>query len=56
MAKKNDSMMMLFPLVVILLGLVWLLNDMGIIKGHIPWWPIIVILVGFKMLMHPKSK
>ena len=55
MAKKNGSMMLL-PVVVIILGLVWMLNDLGIIKGHIPWWPIIVMLVGFKMLIHHKDR
>ena len=33
--------------IVLVVGIIWLLNSIGIIKGNIPWWPIIVIIVAF---------
>jgi len=33
-------------------GIVWLGNDMGLWNISFPFWPIIVILAGFVILLH----
>ena len=39
-----------FPKLAVLLfvvGILWLLTDLGIITVKIPWWPIILIVISF---------
>jgi hypothetical protein len=36
-----------FATIVLAVGVLWLLNSLGFIKGDIPWWPIVVIIVAF---------
>jgi apolipoprotein N-acyltransferase len=53
MAKKLTNLPV-FGIIVTLLGIYWLLNELGVIKVAIPWWPVIVILVGLKMILMEK--
>ncbi len=38
-------------IVLLLIGLLWLLSDLGVIALNLPWVPIIVILIALKMLV-----
>lgn len=49
---KDYPKSLLFPLLVILVGLLWLAQKMGVLTGEI-WnyfWPVLVIIIGLKML------
>jgi len=41
------------PIFFLIIGIMWLLNDMGIISIDIPWLPLIVIVFSLKALMYP---
>jgi len=49
MAKKVKAMP-LFAIIVLLIGIVWLLTEMGVISADVPWLPIIMILVGLNWI------
>lgn len=34
-----------FAFVLLILGLVWLLSELGIITIDIPWWPVILVVL-----------
>ncbi|MFC1517836.1 hypothetical protein ACFL5G_04690 [Candidatus Margulisiibacteriota bacterium] len=55
MAKKAKALP-LFAIVVLLIGITWLLTEMGIISTNIPWWPVILILVGANWIYEYYSK
>lgn len=46
-------------LIVLVLGILFLLDNLGIANIHVgwiiaKWWPVILILVGLRMLMRPR--
>jgi len=41
-----------FATIVLAVGIFWLLNSLGIIKGNIPWWPIILIVVALGWIVN----
>ena len=45
MAKKAKSLPV-FAIIVLLIGILWLLAELGVISANIPWWPVILILLG----------
>ncbi len=42
---KGKSCFPGFAIIVLLIGISWLLTDLGILTVKIPWWPIILIVV-----------
>lgn len=49
MAKKVKALP-LFAIVVLLIGIFWLLTELGVISADIPWWPVILILLGINWI------
>lgn len=41
-----------FATIALAIGIFWLLNSLGIIKGNIPWWPIILIVVALGWIVN----
>jgi hypothetical protein len=44
-----------FPTVAVLLlivGVVWLLTDLGIMAVNIPWWPVILIILALGWIIN----
>ena len=53
MAKNN------FPtlaVILLVLGIVWLLNDMSIISINIPWIPLVLIIIAVGIIMNRYQK
>ena len=42
--------------ILLLLGIVWLLNSMGVYTIDIPWLPVVVIIVAVAMIFNRFSK
>ena len=48
-----------FPTVAIILllvGIFWLLNELGILAVNIPWWPIILIVVALSWIINSYTR
>jgi hypothetical protein len=43
-------------LILLVLGLIWLLNDMNIIAVNVPWVPVVLIIVAIGMIVNRFSK
>lgn len=59
MAKKESQAGKFPTLAVILLiiGVVWLLNELKILTVNVPWWPLILIVIAIGMMYNRfKSK
>lgn len=44
------------PLILIVVGVIWLLNDLGIIATDIPWFPVAIIIFGIGWLIDSRKK
>jgi len=54
MAKKCDCWGKGFPTVPIILlvvGILWLLNSLNVITAEIPWWPIVLIIIAIGLVV-----
>ncbi len=40
-----------FPIIALVLGVLWLLNDLGIISKEVPWFPIALIILAVGWLI-----
>jgi len=40
----------IFWVFLLVVGVLWLLQDLGIITAKIPWWPVIIILIAVWMI------
>ena len=45
-----------FAIILLVLGLVWLLNDTKVIAINLPWIPIILIVIAIGMIFNRVSK
>jgi len=41
-----------FAVVLLAVGLVWLLTELGVITATIPWWPLILILIALGFIIN----
>ena len=57
--KKNVCCMGSFPTFAVLLlvvGVLWLLAEIGVITIAIPWWPVILIIVALGWIVNNYSR
>ncbi|MBD3248726.1 hypothetical protein GF336_01655 [Candidatus Woesearchaeota archaeon] len=40
-----------FAILLLIIGVIWLLKDLGIIMIDIPWWPVIIITLALWMII-----
>ena len=45
-----------FPIILLILAIIWLLNDLNVIKVNIPWIPVILIIVAIGWIINRYSK
>ena len=55
MAKKTKALP-IFAIIVLLIGIFWLLTELGVISANIPWWPIILIVLGLNWIVEYYNK
>jgi len=58
MAKENQEAKRKFPTlatILLVIGLVWFLNDTGILSITIPWIPLILIVVALGLIINHYS-
>ena len=41
-----------FPVILLVVGIVWLLNDLNIFSVDIPWIPVVIIIVALGMIFN----
>ncbi len=44
------------PVLMLIIGILWLLADLGVIGFTLPWWPIIIIILSIGMIKHHHCK
>lgn len=45
-----------FAVLLLIVGVIWLLSDLGIITVSIPWWPIILIAIALGWIIDHYAK
>ncbi len=45
-----------FAVILLVVGLLWLLTDIGYISSNIPWFPVILIIVAIGWIVDNKNK
>lgn len=45
-----------FPVILIVVGTLWLLSDTGILPIKVPWFPIVMILIGIGWIVNERKK
>lgn len=50
MAKSKKVSLPLFAIIVLIIGVVWLLTELGIVTANLPWWPIVIIAVALNWI------
>ena len=45
-----------FPVLLLIVGVLWLLSELAVITIDIPWWPVILIIVTLGWLVNYYSK
>ena len=59
MKKKNICCGGKFPtfaVIILVLGVLWLLGEMGILQVNIPWFPVILIIIALGWIIEHYSK
>lgn len=51
MAKKNEKFPT-FAVVLLVIGIVWLLNELKVFSIDIPWVPIVLIIIAVGMIIN----
>ena len=47
---KKGTKFPTFSALLLVVGVVWLLNEMGIITARIPWIPVVLIIIALSLL------
>jgi hypothetical protein len=45
-----------FPVLLLVVGILWLLSELQVITVAIPWWPVILIIVSLGWLVNVYQK
>jgi len=50
--KSSDCRFPTFAVILLVVGLVWLLNDLKVITVDIPWIPLVIVIVAIGMIFN----
>ena len=39
------------PIILLVVGILWLLNSLNVITADIPWWPIVLIIIAIGLVV-----
>ena len=59
MAKENmccDGKFPTFAVILLVVGLVWLLNDLKVLAINLPWVPIVLVIIAVGMIVNRYKK
>jgi hypothetical protein len=59
MAKKEVCLKCKFPtfaVILLVVGVLWLLSEIGVITVAIPWWPVILIIIALGWIVNAYTK
>jgi hypothetical protein len=42
----------IFPLLILVIGVLWFLNDLAVWTTNLPWWPLVLIVVSLGAVKH----
>ena len=45
-----------FPIILLVVGILWLLSEIGVIAVNIPWWPVILIIIALGWIVNKYSQ
>ena len=54
--KKLKKEMPTFAVLILVIGVLWLLSELNLIRINIPWWPVILIIVALGWLVNYYQK
>lgn len=54
--RKKKKKFPTFPVILLVAGIIWLINEIGLVKIDLPWIPIIVIIVAIGMIVNRYSE
>jgi len=52
MAKKFPT----FGVILLIIGVIWLLNEVGVLAVRVPWIPVILIVIAIGIIMNAWKK
>jgi dipeptide/tripeptide permease len=53
---RNHNGFPMFAVILLVIGIIWLLNDLKLIAVNIPWIPMVLIIVAVGMIYNRLSK
>ena len=45
-----------FAVILLVVGILWLLNELNVLAVNIPWWPVILIIVAIGWIVNSYTK
>jgi len=45
-----------FAVILLILGIIWLLSDMGVVSINVPWIPLIIIVIAIGMIINHSAR
>ena len=55
-SKSCCSKFPILPAVILIIGVLWLLKDLGVLGFSLPWLPIIIIIASLGMFCHKPNQ
>jgi hypothetical protein len=48
----HGGSMLCLPIIILVIAVLWLLADLGVIALSVPWFPVILIVISLKWIVH----
>ena len=50
--RKINRSFPTFAVILLVIGIIWLLNELNVIAVDVPWWPVILIIVALGAIVN----